>query len=129
MTATREDRPLLASGTVPGRPERRSINFGDHTYAVRFGRFSNLHRRREVFVCGAIVVVVLALGIGALVSFGLASLLKRRTFGLELDEIARLLQEREATLHGIREGVIAIDPAGRITVVNDEAQRLLHLRR
>lgn len=70
---------------------------------------------------------VLALGIGALVSFGLASLLKRRTFGLELDEIARLLQEREATLHGIREGVIAIDPAGRITVVNDEAQRLLHL--
>ena len=33
--------------------------------------------------------------------------------GLELDEIARLLQEREATLHGIREGVIAIDPAGR----------------
>ncbi|GAA4480992.1 sensor histidine kinase [Microbacterium panaciterrae] len=70
---------------------------------------------------------VLALGIGALVSFGLASMLKRRTFGLELDEIARLLQEREATLHGIREGVIAIDPAGRITVVNDEAQRLLHL--
>ena len=70
---------------------------------------------------------VLALAIGALASFGLASLLKRRTFGLELDEIARLLQEREATLHGIREGVIAIDPAGRITVVNDEAQRLLRL--
>lgn len=69
----------------------------------------------------------LVLAIGALASFALASRLKRRTFGLELDEIARLLQEREATLHGIREGVIAIDPAGRITVVNDEAQRLLHL--
>lgn len=69
----------------------------------------------------------LVLVLGALASFGLASLLKRRTFGLELDEIARLLQEREATLHGIREGVIAIDPAGRITVVNDEAQRLLRL--
>ncbi|ANF31608.1 hypothetical protein A0130_07920 [Leifsonia xyli] len=69
----------------------------------------------------------LVLAIGALASFALASLLKRRTFGLELDEIARLLQEREATLHGIREGVIAIDPAGRITVVNDEAQRLLRL--
>jgi two-component system CitB family sensor kinase len=70
---------------------------------------------------------VLVLAVGALASFALASLLKRRTFGLELDEIARLLQEREATLHGIREGVIAIDPAGRITVVNDEARRLLHL--
>lgn len=71
--------------------------------------------------------IVLAFAIGAGVSFGLAAVLKRRTFGLELDEIARLLQEREATLHGIREGVIAIDPAGRITVVNDEAQRLLKL--
>jgi len=67
------------------------------------------------------------LAIGGLASFGLATLLKRRTFGLELDEVARLLQEREATLHGIREGVIAIDPAGRISVINDEAQRLLQL--
>jgi two-component system CitB family sensor kinase len=67
------------------------------------------------------------LAIGALGSLGLANFLKRKTFGLELDEIARLLQEREATLHGIREGVIAIDPAGRISVINDEAQRLLRL--
>jgi two-component system CitB family sensor kinase len=69
----------------------------------------------------------IALGIGGLASWGLARRLKRRTFGLELDEIARLLQEREATLHGIREGVIAFDVAGRISVVNDEAQRLLHV--
>ena len=67
------------------------------------------------------------LGMGALGSLGLANFLKRKTFGLELDEIAHLLQEREATLHGIREGVIAIDPGGRISVVNDEAQRLLRL--
>jgi two-component system CitB family sensor kinase len=69
--------------------------------------------------------IAVVLGIGTVASFGLASILKRRTFGLELDEIARLLQEREATLHGIREGVIAVDPAGRVSVVNDEAQRLL----
>ena len=66
-----------------------------------------------------------ALGAGALASWLLARRLKRRTFGLELDEIARLLQEREATLHGIREGVIAFDEAGRVSVVNDEARRLL----
>jgi len=70
---------------------------------------------------GAVLVIA------ALASFALATLLKRRTFGLELDEVARLLQEREATLHGIREGVIAIDPSGRISVINDEAQRLLRL--
>jgi two-component system CitB family sensor kinase len=66
-----------------------------------------------------------ALCIGAFASWLLARRLKRRTFGLELDEIARLLQEREATLHGIREGVIAFDRSGRVSVVNDEARRLL----
>ncbi|MBS2538720.1 sensor histidine kinase [Catenulispora sp. NF23] len=68
-----------------------------------------------------------ALGVGALASYGLARRLKRRTFGLELDEIAKLLQEREAVLHGIREGMIAFDRAGRVTMVNDEARRLLGL--
>ncbi len=66
-----------------------------------------------------------ALAAGAAASWLLARRLKRKTFGLELDEIARLLQEREATLHGIREGVIAFDEDGRVSVVNDEARRLL----
>lgn len=69
----------------------------------------------------------IALAAGALASWLLARHLKRRTFGLELDEIARLLQEREATLHGIREGVIAFDRSGRVSMVNDEARRLLGL--
>jgi two-component system CitB family sensor kinase len=68
-----------------------------------------------------------ALLIGAAASWGLAHRLKKRTFGLELDEIAKLLHEREAVLHGIREGMIAFDRAGRITMVNDEARRLLGL--
>lgn len=69
--------------------------------------------------------LALALAAGAAASVLLAHRLKRKTFGLELDEIARLLQEREATLHGIREGVLAFDPRGRVSVVNDEARKLL----
>lgn len=69
----------------------------------------------------------IALLIGAVASFLLASRLKRLTFGLELHEIAELLREREATLHGIKEGVIAIGPKGRLTTINDEARRLLGL--
>jgi two-component system, CitB family, sensor kinase len=57
----------------------------------------------------------------------LARRLKRQTFGLELDEIAALLQEREAMLHSIREGVIIVDPTGRLLLVNDEARRLTGL--
>jgi two-component system CitB family sensor kinase len=68
-----------------------------------------------------------ALGIGVAASLTLARRLKRSTFGLELDEIAALVQEREAMLHGIREGVITLDRNGRVTLINDEARRLLPL--
>jgi two-component system CitB family sensor kinase len=35
------------------------------------------------------------------------------------------VQEREATLHGIREGVVALDPSGRVRLMNDQAHQLL----
>lgn len=69
----------------------------------------------------------LATAIGAAAASLLARRLKRTTFGLELEEIACLVQDREAMLHGIREGVVAFAPDGTITVVNDEARRLLGL--
>jgi two-component system, CitB family, sensor kinase len=69
----------------------------------------------------------IALAAGLLASMVLAARLKRQTFGLELNEIADLLQEREATLRVIREGVVAVDTRGRVKVVNDEARRLLDL--
>jgi two-component system CitB family sensor kinase len=71
----------------------------------------------------------IALAAGLLASMVLAARLKRQTFGLELDELADLLQEREATLRGIREGVVAVDRRGRVRVVNDEAWRLLEMPR
>ena len=68
-----------------------------------------------------------ALAIGVLASFWLTRKLKRSTFGLELEEIAALVQEREAMLHNIREGVITTDEDDRVTLINDEARRLLGL--
>jgi two-component system CitB family sensor kinase len=67
----------------------------------------------------------LALAVGAAVALLLARTLKRATFGLELREIAALVQEREAMLHGIREGVIGFDARGRVSLINGEARRLL----
>ncbi len=83
-----------------------------------------LHRELPAFA----VYFGIALGVGVLASYLLARRLKRTTFGLELHDIATLLQEREAMLHGIREGVIGLDPRGRVTVVNDEGRRLLGIR-
>lgn len=71
------------------------------------------------------VYLAAAFATGLLVAVLLARRLKRQTFGLELDEIAALLQEREATLYGIREGVVAVDGNGRLSLLNDQAHQLL----
>jgi len=71
--------------------------------------------------------VALALGLGIAGSVLLARRLKRQTFGLQPSDIAALLEQRESMLHGIREGMVATDRDGRITLVNDEARRLLGL--
>jgi two-component system CitB family sensor kinase len=71
------------------------------------------------------IYLAVALAVGLLIALLLARRLKKQTFGLEPSEIAALLQEREATLYGIREGVVAVDRAGRITLANDQAHHLL----
>lgn len=71
------------------------------------------------------VLLALALGIGG--SLVLARRVEQQTFGLDAREIAGLLEQRDAMLHGIREGVLALDAGGRVTLANDEARRLLAL--
>ncbi|MBI2755980.1 MAG: sensor histidine kinase [Chloroflexi bacterium] len=72
-------------------------------------------------------VGVLSLALGAAGSYGLARHIKRQIFNLEPAEIAALVEQREALLHGIREGVVAVDMHGALTLVNDEAARLLNV--
>ena len=69
--------------------------------------------------------LALALAVGAAGSVLLARRVTRQTFGLEPAEIGQLLEQREATLHGIREGLLVVDGAGRVSMVNDEAVQLL----
>ena len=74
-----------------------------------------------------IVYLLGVLAVGVLAALALARRLKRQTFGLELGEIAALLQEREAMLHGIREAVLGYDTGGRVLLANDAACGLLGL--
>jgi two-component system CitB family sensor kinase len=73
------------------------------------------------------LTVLLALALGIAGSLILARRIDRQTFGLGPREIAGLLEQREGMLHGIREGVLALDMTGRVTLANDEARRLLGL--
>ncbi|MFI9052352.1 ATP-binding protein [Streptomyces sp. NPDC053427] len=68
-----------------------------------------------------------ALAVGAVAAYLVARRLQRRTHDLAFSDISSLLAEREAMLHGIREGFLALDKHGRIRLMNDEAQRLLDL--
>jgi sensor histidine kinase regulating citrate/malate metabolism len=68
-----------------------------------------------------------SLALGAVGSVLLSRRVKRQTLGMEPEEIANLVEHREAILHGVKEGVIALDPQERITVANDAARDLLQL--
>ena len=112
---------LSANGKTPLRaPDGRII--GEVSAGILVKRFSSTISSN---LLSLVLYAVLALAVGVLASVLLARRLKRQTFGLELDEIAELLQEREATLHAIREGVVTTDPEGRISLINDEARRIL----
>ncbi|WP_379133180.1 DcuS/MalK family sensor histidine kinase [Paenibacillus sp. sgz500958] len=74
-----------------------------------------------------IIAAALALGavLGAFGAMLLARKIKNLMFGLEPVQISELLEERSAMLQSTREGIIAVDDQGRITLMNQEAERLL----
>ncbi|WP_139766108.1 PAS domain-containing protein, partial [Salmonella enterica] len=55
--------------------------------------------------------------------------LKRILFGLEPYEISTLFEQRQAMLQSIKEGVIAVDGSGEVTLINHAAQALLAYRK
>jgi two-component system CitB family sensor kinase len=71
------------------------------------------------------------LGLASVIGIGgsllVARRVKRQTLGMEPAEIAGLVEHRDAMLHGIREGVVGLDLRGRVTLINDEAIRLLRI--
>jgi len=68
-----------------------------------------------------------AFGAGAIAAYFGARRIRRQTLGLEPPEIAALLEHREGLLQALHEGVLAIDRAGAVTLVNAEAATMLGL--
>lgn len=63
--------------------------------------------------------------IGALL---IAKRIRDSLLDLEPDEIAYLYRENRAMLKSLREGIIAIDAEGKVTLVNDNAINILHIK-
>jgi len=64
-------------------------------------------------------------GLGLLGAFWIANRFKRAILGLEPHEIARRLQEKDAILQSMHEGLVAVNAQGRITLANAGARRFL----
>ncbi|MEU9320347.1 sensor histidine kinase [Streptomyces sp. NPDC048295] len=112
-----------ARGKVPLRDEAQHI-----VGAVSVGiAYDSVRARLLAAIPGLFAYAGGALAVGALAAYLISRRLQRQTHDLAFSDISALLTEREAMLHGIREGVVALDRTGRIRLLNDEAQRLLGL--
>lgn len=74
-----------------------------------------------------IVYLAVASVLGGVGSVLLARRVKRQTLGMEASEILDLVGQREAMLRGLKEGVIALDPHGRVLLMSESAHELLHI--
>lgn len=112
-----------ARAKVPLRDDRGEI-VGAVSVGIAYGSV-----RDQLFgaVPGMMLYAGAALAVGVLAALLVSLSLRRRTHGVAFADISALLDEREAMLHGVREGVVACDRFGRIRLVNDEARRLLNL--
>ncbi|MFG2226421.1 ATP-binding protein [Streptomyces sp. NPDC048644] len=112
-----------ARGKVPLRDANGKI-----IGAVSVGiAYESVHERLLSTVPQLLAYAGGALAVGALAAYLVSRRLQRRTHDLAFSDISALLNEREAMLHGIREGFLALNRHGRIRLMNDEAQRLLDL--
>lgn len=105
-----------------------SSNLGERLGTVMVGEASpTVWQRLSGASSYLLVYLGVAGGLGLVGSWLLARRVKRQTLGLEPREITGLAEHREAMLYGIAEGVVALDPQFRVTLVNDMGRRLLDL--
>ncbi|MBD0744595.1 sensor histidine kinase [Streptomyces sp. CBMA152] len=119
----------IDSGTL-GRSARGKVPLRDSggaiVGAVSVGiEYDSVRARLLAAIPGLLAYAGGALAAGALAAYLISRRIHKQTRDLAFSDISALLAEREAMLHSIREGVVALDRTGRIRLLNDEAQRLL----
>jgi len=88
----------------------------------------DVHQQIMKNVTKVLLVSLFALLISLIGSILLGRNIRRDTMGLEPYEIAALYKEKNAVLHGVKEGILAINKEGYITMMNQPAKKLLHIK-
>ncbi len=79
-------------------------------------------RLKELFILSVIMLVL-----GAIGGIFLTKSIRKDILGLEPHEIVSLYRDRKAVLRSVKEGIIAVDEQGMITILNHSARQMLGL--
>ncbi len=117
VSKSRLEHGAIISGNAPIFDEDLNIiGMVSVSYRVESLRIlSKSYLEKELFY------IWLFITLGLVAAILIAQGVKRATLGLEPSEIASLFQERDAIIASIREGIIATDSRGTITLINQTA--------
>ncbi|WHY72369.1 sensor histidine kinase [Fictibacillus enclensis] len=77
---------------------------------------------KKIFTASIIILLI-----GVIASYLLTKSIRKDTLNLEPSEIAALFRERGAILQSVKEGILAVDEEGSITMMNSSAHDLLDI--
>ncbi|MGW0592221.1 sensor histidine kinase [Streptosporangium sp. NPDC002607] len=78
-------------------------------------------------IAGSALIGLLGLSLGGAGTYLVGARLRRQTHGMGPTELSRMYEYHDAILHAVREGLLLVDDAGRVTLCNDGARELLGL--
>jgi CitB family two-component system sensor histidine kinase CitS len=108
-------------------------SYGDYTRVIgtvtveflKKEMYQNIISRIKTIAFASLLVLMLGISGGILLSKSI----RKDTLGLEPHEISSLYRERSAILLSIKEGIIAIDQRGSLTLINHSAKSMLNLNK
>ncbi len=80
---------------------------------------------RKIVYIGAFLQVLFGI-IGAI---AISKYVRKKMFGMEPIEIAKLLKERNMMIESVKEGILAVNEHGRISLANQEAMNLMKIKK
>lgn len=104
---------------------------GEYTHAI--GTVSVEYSEKDIYqtiykrIMSIFIASLIVLIIGIIGGVFFAKSIRKDTLGLEPHEISSLYRERSAILLSVKEGIIAIDQNGFVTLINHSAQLMLNL--
>lgn len=105
--------------------DENNKRIGAVTVGMLYNKFDNeVYTKMYKFI--PIIVIGFILGVSGAIAISYN--IKKAIFGLEPEEIALILKQKEIVIENIKEGIVSLDKNGCITLFNEEASRILGLK-